>query len=101
MWAHDVNARGALLGREVEIVSYDDQSDPDTSARLYERLISDDKVDLLIGPYSSDVTLAPAMLRKLTAYPWSPQVRRPPTSGHAVTGIFSRSTPRPIDTWTC
>jgi branched-chain amino acid transport system substrate-binding protein len=58
MWAHDVNARGALLGREVEIVSYDDQSDPATSARLYEKLISDDRVDLLIGPYSSDVTLA-------------------------------------------
>jgi len=58
MWAHDVNARGALLGREVEIVSYDDQSDPATSARLYEKLISDDRVDLLIGPYASDVTLA-------------------------------------------
>jgi branched-chain amino acid transport system substrate-binding protein len=58
MWAHDVNARGALLGREVEIVYYDDKSDPATSAQLYERLISDDKVDLLIGPYSSDVTLA-------------------------------------------
>ncbi len=58
MWAHDVNSRGALLGREVEIVSYDDQSDPDTSARLYEKLISDDQVDLLIGPYASDVTLA-------------------------------------------
>jgi branched-chain amino acid transport system substrate-binding protein len=58
MWAHDLNARGALLGREVEIVSYDDNSDPATSAQLYERLISDDRVDLLIGPYSSDVTLA-------------------------------------------
>jgi branched-chain amino acid transport system substrate-binding protein len=58
MWAHDVNARGALLGREVEIVSYDDQSDPATSARLYEKLISDDRVDLLVGPYASDVTLA-------------------------------------------
>jgi len=58
MWAHDLNARGALLGREVEVVYYDDQSDPATSARLYERLISNDRVDLLIGPYSSDVTLA-------------------------------------------
>lgn len=57
MWAHDVNARGALLGREVEIVSYDDKSDPATSARLYERLISDDHVDLLVGPYSSSVTM--------------------------------------------
>ncbi len=58
MWANDVNTRGALLGREIEIVSYDDKSDPAASARLYERLISDDRVDLLVGPYSSDVTLA-------------------------------------------
>ncbi len=58
MWAYDVNARGALLGRKVEIIAYDDESDPATSARLYERLISEDRVDLLIGPYSSDVTLA-------------------------------------------
>jgi len=58
MWADDINARGALLGRPVEIVSYDDRSDPATSARLYERLINEDRVDLLIGPYASDVTLA-------------------------------------------
>jgi branched-chain amino acid transport system substrate-binding protein len=58
MWAYDINARGALLGRRVELVHYDDKSDPDTSARLYERLIRDDKVDLLIGPYSSTITLA-------------------------------------------
>lgn len=58
MWAHDVNARGALLGRPVEIVFYDDESDPETSARLYEKLITEDKVDLLVGPYTSDLTLA-------------------------------------------
>ncbi|MEA3243946.1 MAG: amino acid ABC transporter substrate-binding protein [Pseudomonadota bacterium] len=57
MWAHDINARGALLGREVELVYYDDASDPDTVRRLYQQLINDDKVDLLIGPYSSDLTL--------------------------------------------
>ncbi|MGD2057040.1 MAG: ABC transporter substrate-binding protein, partial [Gammaproteobacteria bacterium] len=58
MWADDINARGALLGRPVEIVYYDDRSDPATSARLYERLINEDRVDLLIGPYASDLTLA-------------------------------------------
>lgn len=57
MWADDVNARGALLGRKIEIVRYDDASDPEKSAALYERLISEDKVDLLLGPYSSDITL--------------------------------------------
>ncbi|WP_354623344.1 amino acid ABC transporter substrate-binding protein [Psychromonas sp. MME2] len=57
MWANDVNARGALLGKDIEIIHYDDQSDPEQSAKLYERLINVDGVDLLIGPYSSDVTL--------------------------------------------
>ena len=58
MWASDVNTRGALLGRDVEIVYYDDKSDPATSEALYERLITEDKVDLLLGPYGSDITFA-------------------------------------------
>ncbi len=58
MWVSDINKRGALLGRKVKLVYYDDHSDPATSARLYEKLISEDHVDLLIGPYGSDLTLA-------------------------------------------
>jgi len=69
MWAHDVNSRGALLGRPVEIVAYDDKSDPDTSADLYERLISKDKVDLLIGPYSSDLTLGASRVAERHNFP--------------------------------
>lgn len=69
MWAHDVNGRGALLGRPVEIVTYDDKSDPATSASLYERLISEDKVDLLIGPYSSDVTIEASSVAERHNFP--------------------------------
>lgn len=58
MWVEEVNARGGLLGRKVRLVYYDDESKPETGARLYEKLITDDKVDLLIGPYSSSVTMA-------------------------------------------
>ena len=58
MWVGDINARGALLGRSVELVHYDDGSDPARSAELYQKLIEQDKVDLLIGPYSSDITMA-------------------------------------------
>ncbi len=58
MWAEDLNARGALLGHRVEIVAYDDGSDPGEGARLYEKLITEDRVDLLIGPYGSDITFA-------------------------------------------
>jgi branched-chain amino acid transport system substrate-binding protein len=58
LWAEQINARGGLLGRKVQFVIYDDQSDPKTAAKLYEKLITSDKVDLLMGPYSSGVTFA-------------------------------------------
>ncbi len=58
LWAQDQDAKGGLLGRPVQLREYDDQSDPQTSARLYEKLITQDKVDLIIGPYSSAVTSA-------------------------------------------
>jgi branched-chain amino acid transport system substrate-binding protein len=57
MWASDINARGALLGRKVELIHYDDHSDPDRAAMLYDKLINERKVDLLIGPFSSELTL--------------------------------------------
>ena len=56
----DLNARGGLLGRKIEFVVYDDQSMPATAVRLYEKLITEDKVDGVMGPYSSPVTEAAA-----------------------------------------
>jgi branched-chain amino acid transport system substrate-binding protein len=56
----DLNAKGGLLGRKVEFVVYDDQSLPPTGVRLYEKLLTDDKVDVVMGPYSSPVTEAVA-----------------------------------------
>jgi len=69
MWVHDINARGALLGRKVELVHYDDGSDPERVGRLYQRLIEDDKVDLLIGPYSSDLTLVASEIAERHDFP--------------------------------
>jgi len=69
MWASDVNSRGALLGRKVEVIYYDDKSDAATSARLYERLINEDKVDLLLGPYSSELTLAASTVAEKHGFP--------------------------------
>src|ERR671934_1229170 len=54
----DVNAKGGVLGRKIDFVVYDDQSMPATAVRLYEKLITDDKVDAVMGPYSSPVTEA-------------------------------------------
>lgn len=56
LWRDQINARGGLLGRPVELVIYDERSDPATAARLYEKLITDDKVDLLVAPWGSAST---------------------------------------------
>src|ERR1041384_189794 len=56
----DLNAKGGLLGRKIEFVIYDDQSMPPTGVRLYEKLITEDKVDAVMGPYSSPITEAVA-----------------------------------------
>jgi branched-chain amino acid transport system substrate-binding protein len=58
LWVDDVNGRGGLLGRPVRLIYYDDKSDPNTGVQLYEKLITADKVDLIVGPYSSGVTSA-------------------------------------------
>jgi len=60
IWAEDVNAKGGLLGRKVELVSYDDQSNPSTVPGIYQKLITVDKVDLVVGGYATNM-LAPAM----------------------------------------
>lgn len=60
IWRDDVNARGGLLGRPVELVYYDDQSNPANVPALYTKLITVDKVDLVIGPYATNM-VAPAM----------------------------------------
>jgi len=48
-----INEQGGLLGRPVEWQLLDDESVPDQSAALYERLITEDEVDLVIGPYGT------------------------------------------------
>jgi branched-chain amino acid transport system substrate-binding protein len=58
--AKHMNEKGGVLGRKIEFVLYDDQSQPATGVRLYERLITQDKVDAVMGPYSSAITEAVA-----------------------------------------
>lgn len=54
-WADKVNAEGGLLGRPVELLIYDDESTPNTAQTLYQRLINQDEVDLLLAPYTTFV----------------------------------------------
>jgi branched-chain amino acid transport system substrate-binding protein len=60
IWVEDVNARGGLLGRKVELIAYDDQSNPATTPGIYAKLLDIDKVDLIIAPYGT-VPTAPIM----------------------------------------
>ncbi len=52
-WAAQVNASGGLLGRQVQLVVHDDGFQPAQAGSDYTRLISQDKVDLLLGTFSS------------------------------------------------
>jgi len=58
----EINARGGLLGRPVKLVMRDDRSDPSTAVKLYERLLTQEKVDLCMAPYSSPITEAVASI---------------------------------------
>ena len=60
IWRENVNKNGRLLGRPVELVCFDDQTNPNLVADLYRRLLDVEKVDLVIGGYG-DNSVAPAM----------------------------------------
>jgi branched-chain amino acid transport system substrate-binding protein len=53
LWAAQVNASGGLLGRQVQLDVLDNGFDPNQTGTDYTRLISQDKVDLLLGTFSS------------------------------------------------
>ena len=69
IWKDDVNKKGGLLGRQVELVFYDDQTNPSTVPGIYTKLLDVDKVDLVVSGYGTNL-IAPlmpiAIERKLT-----------------------------------
>lgn len=69
LWAEQVNSRGGLLGRPVELVLHDDRSDPAAARAIYEDLILRDKVDLILAPFSSAITAAVAPVAERHGYP--------------------------------
>src|ERR1051325_9353054 len=60
IWRDELNAKGGLLGRPVQLVILDDQSTPANVPNIYTKLVTVDKVDLLLGPYGTNF-VAPAM----------------------------------------
>ncbi len=73
MWAEQVNAAGGLnVGgkkRKIELVAYDDRSNMETVVRTYEKLMSSDKVDLILPPWGTGANFAIMSLAKKYQYP--------------------------------
>jgi branched-chain amino acid transport system substrate-binding protein len=76
------NEKGGVLGRKLELVVYDDASDPTTAVRLYEALLTHDKVDLVLGPYGSPITDAVANVTE--------RYRQPMLCDAAATSIYKK-----------
>ncbi len=69
LWESHVNSRGGLLGRKVEVIVYDDKSDPETAKAIYELMIVNKEKDFLFGPYSSPITEAVLPIMEKYNYP--------------------------------
>jgi branched-chain amino acid transport system substrate-binding protein len=68
LWASTVNARGGILGRQVQIKIVDDTSSPTQVVTNYQNLINRDKVDLVFGPFSSLLTVPASQVAKRYGY---------------------------------
>ena len=101
LWADAVNNSGGLLGHQVVLKYYDDQSDPGKTKSYYETLIHQDKVDLLFGPFSTLLTKAAEGANGISAYPFvegaggAPSVFSDPADGHphGWSNLFATSVP--------
>jgi branched-chain amino acid transport system substrate-binding protein len=75
MWVEEVNAKGGLLMKKlnkrlpVELITYDDKSDIGTAVKLVEKLILEDKVDLLLPPWGTAMHFAIAPVVTKYGYP--------------------------------
>lgn len=111
LWREQVNAKGGMdvggTRRKVEFVIYDDQSRPEQAVRIYEKLITDDKVDLLLAPWGTPfhISIAPVLekfkfpmvgntaasvaLRKVKpGYIWFPTAAIPDRIGAELTALL-------------
>ena len=68
LWADKINSSGGLLGRQIQLVIYDDASSPDQITINYRKLINVDNVDLLFGPFSTLLTKPAAVVANRYGY---------------------------------
>lgn len=101
LWADYVNnvLGGIKVGDElyhVKIIFYDDKSDPTTGAKLTEKLITEDKVNFIIGPYASSITFATsAIAEKYGIITIAPAANAPAIYERGFKYIFSILPPAP------
>ena len=89
LWVEQVNSAGGLLGRQVELTIYDNASDPDTAVADYERLITEDKVDLVVGPFSSRLVIPTSEVAAKYDYAFpEPAGGAPDVFNRGLTNIF-------------
>jgi branched-chain amino acid transport system substrate-binding protein len=69
LWVEEVNERGGLLGRRVQLKAYDDRGEFEAGAGLFEKLIAEDRAELLVGPFSAEVVPAAAAVAERHGIP--------------------------------
>ena len=69
LWRDEVNARGGILGRAVELVILDDNGDPELAKKIYTEFVSAGSVDHIFAPYSSQLTGAVAPIADAAGFP--------------------------------
>jgi len=69
LWERHVNSKGEILGKKVQVLFQDDQSDSRRAKAIYQKMIEKDKVDLVFGPYSSGISEAILPVTEKNKYP--------------------------------
>jgi branched-chain amino acid transport system substrate-binding protein len=60
LWEENINNKGGLLGRPVQLVCMDDQTNPNLVPEIYRKLLAEEQIDLIMGGYG-DNSIKPAM----------------------------------------
>jgi branched-chain amino acid transport system substrate-binding protein len=104
LWQSVQNAKGGMLGRQIQLKIVDDASSPDTAVSNYQNLITRDKVDLVFGPFSTLLTAPSALVAARYGYAFpDPADGAPKTLNEHLQNFFLMQPAGPLDTgltWT-
>ena len=81
--ADEINAKGGVDGRQIEIITYDNHSSSADSVRAFQRAVNEDKVNIVIASYISEVVLA--------LEPWASRLKTPFITPGAASNEISKS----------